>query len=191
VAGYYVLARTGRERFVLWLTGCFRAVLGDLLAGIYVTQERSMGGPALWFAFYPHAQECQAGASPGVAAGMMGWTLLVWVLFLPGSSDVAQLPPYFVVLSGCLTVLFVAATMVQSAKVVLPLSKVVGLFYRASSASQRNYRLPRISIIFSGSRKVPHLFLRRDVLTGIIALDGDGLWRLRPSGSWCGWTRPD
>jgi len=187
VFAYYLLARFGRERQVLMLTAAF--------AGLYwiiCWQDFMLRKSDLWvvLAFGLLAIFMQRGRRafhPLWLLAPAGWTLLVWGLFRLELPEVARLPPYFIVLSGCLVVLFVAATLVARREGFLtPWTNVVAFYFVAvfllSSAHYPSAENFNNMIGFSA--KFPHYFLGELLVAGVLGLGAMIYCRLRPGGSW-------
>jgi hypothetical protein len=187
VAGYYLLVRSGRERQALVLTATF--------AGLYwiVSWQEFMSRKSdLWviliFGLLSMVllRSSKRGLHPGWLMAPLGWALLIWGLFRLELPDVGRVPPYFTVLSGCLLVLFVAATLVARREGFLrPWVKVVAFcFVAVLLLASANYpKAENFNNLAGFLAKFPHYFLGELFVTGIIAFAGLLYARIRPGGS--------
>jgi phosphoglycerol transferase MdoB-like AlkP superfamily enzyme len=109
---YYVLARTGRESWMLYVTAACAGAYG-----LICLQELASHRDELLVADCFGAASLLAVRGGRKALGL-GWLLLpalwalfIWVLFRLATADLAQLNPYFTMLLGDSLVLFGAATL--------------------------------------------------------------------------------
>lgn len=187
-AGYYFLLRTGRERLVLWLTAVFAGAYWVFCGREFLFRQRD-----LWVVLLFGLLSALLLANPKRAFHpawqwvVVAWTLLMWGLFSLGSSDVAELPPYFVMLAGCLTVLFAGASwLARRAGAWPPWSKVVGFYFIALLLlADANYPPARnLNNVLRFSAEFPHYFLGELLVAGGLALLALLYARLRPGGRW-------
>ncbi len=186
--GYYLLVRSRRERQAFILTAIFAGLYwiicwqdflsrkGDLwvillfgLLSVFLLRNSKRAFHPLWL-LVP-----------------VGWTLLVWGLFWPVLPEVGQLPPYFILLSGSLIILFIAATLLAKREGFLrPWAFVVPFFFIAVLLlSNTNYPwAENFNNLIGFSAKFPHYFLGELLVSGILTVVAMLYYRLRPGGSW-------
>jgi len=187
---YYLLVRCRREQQVLTLTAIF--------AGLYwiICWQEFMGRMSdLWVVFLFGLLSVfmlRASKRSFHAVWLLapvGWTLLIWGLFRLASPEVGQFPPYFIVLSGSLIVLFVAGTLLAKREGFLRPWGLVAAFYFVAVLLLASGNYPwaeNLNNILGFSAKFPHYFIGEILVSGILLAGATAYSRLRP-GSSCWW----
>ncbi|HEX5219640.1 MAG TPA: sulfatase-like hydrolase/transferase [Verrucomicrobiae bacterium] len=187
VAMYYVLARTGRERHVLTLTAVFAG-----LYWVFCLREFMVRRDDLWVVLLFGLGSLfmlQFARRPFRAAWLLLpaiWTLFTWFLFSLGEVDLANLQPYFLMLTGCLTVLFVAATLMAKREGFLNpwLNLVSFLFVGTLLLSNAHYPISiNYNNLLGFAAKFPSYFLGELLVAAIVAIIAAVWLRLRATGN--------
>jgi|GEM_PF-1044614 len=186
VFGYYLMVRLGRERHVFLLTAAFAGLYWIVCWQEFMSRKSDLWVVLIFGLLATFLQRGRRAFHPLWLLAPAGWTILVWGLFRLALPEVGLLPPYFVVFSGWLVVLFVAATLVSRREGFLgPWTNVVAFYFVAVLLlSSANYpKAPNLNNIIGFSAKFPHYFLGELMVTGMLALGALIYGRLRPGGS--------
>ncbi|MFO1512695.1 MAG: hypothetical protein U1F83_07250 [Verrucomicrobiota bacterium] len=185
--GYYLLARSGRERQALILTAVFAGLYWVVCGQEFISRRSD-----LWVIFLfgllsmVLLRARERAFRPGWLLAAAGWTVLVWWLFRLESPSIGHLPPYLIIVGGCLAVLFMGATLVAKREGFLqPWAGVVAFYFVATLLlSSVNYpKAENFNNLIGFAAKFPHYFLGELIVTGIITAGAVFYQRFRPEGS--------
>ncbi len=187
VSIYYVLVRLKRERQIFTVTA--------ILAGLYWVlcwQELRGRESDLWVIllfgvlalFQLHGGRRMF--HPGWLLLPLSWAVFIWGLFRLVDPDVGDFPPYFLLLAGCLVVLFVIATLVAWRKGILHPWAGVAVFYFIAVLLLSSSFYPmaeNLNNLMGYAAKFPHYFLGELFLAGLLAVAAISYERFRPGRS--------
>lgn len=184
--GYYLLVRSGRERQALLMTAVFAGLYWGLCWKEFILRRNDLWVIFLFGLLAVIMLRRGRAFHPAWLLTLAGWTVLVWWLLRLELPEIGRLPPYLTILGGCLTVLFVVATLVARREGFLqPWINVVAFYFVATLLlSSVNYpKAENFNNLLGFAAKFPHYFLGELIVTALIAIGAVLYHRLRPGGS--------